>query len=208
MSSKFRMLNGALSHTAGVEHQDPVEPDARAASIGEASLTVGFGRMMLAPVVPLLLLAGGVAVRLGPGALVLLLLLLLVVLGVAVFGVMSPDGVVQSGRLRVAGQEEKRRAPGGTVDLTRLVSAKSVSCQGGRISGRGLALFRSLVWLEDADGDQAMFPAWGWSPRTPFQAVLRNAVVASHARMDPMTWARLGFRRDQGAQISWIRRFI
>jgi hypothetical protein len=127
---------------------------------------------------------------------------------VAVIGVMSPGVVVQGGRLTVSGREQRRRAPGGTVDLTRLVSAKSVSYRGGLVSGRGLALFRSLLWLEDAEGGQAMFPAWGWSPKAPLQAVLRDAVVASHARMDPMTWVRLGFRRDQGARISWLRRFI
>jgi hypothetical protein len=135
-------------------------------------------------------------------------MLLLVEIGVAVIGVMSPGVVVQGGRLTVSGREQRRRAPGGTVDLTRLVSAKSVSYRGGLVSGRGLALFRSLLWLEDAEGGQAMFPAWGWSPKAPLQAVLRDAVVASHARMDPMTWVRLGFRRDQGARISWLRRFI
>jgi hypothetical protein len=191
-----------------MEHRDHVDPDRQVESLSAVSLAVGFGRIMLAPLVPLVLLAGGVAARLSPGAVALLLILLLVVIGVAVIGLMSPGVVVQGGRLSVPGREERRRAPGGTVDLTRLVSAKSVSYKGGLVSGRGLALFRSLLCLEDADGGQAMFPAWGWSPKTPLQAVLRNAVIASHARMDPMTWARLGFRNDQGDRISWMRRFI
>lgn len=184
-------------------------PDPRSESqLSAVSLTVGFGRMMLAPFPPMVLLVGGVVFRLNPGALAVLLILLLVVIGVAVMGVTSPGLVVQGGRLSVRGQEERRRAPGGTVDLTRLVSAKSVSYKGGLVSGRGLVLFRSQVWLEDADGGQAMFPAWGWSPKTPLQAVLRTAVTVSHARMDPMTWWRLGFRNDQGARISWMRRLM
>jgi len=187
-----------------MEHQDNADSVRRAESLSAVSLTVGFGRMMLAPLVPLLLLVVGVAARISPAV----LMLLLVVVGVAVIGVLSPDVVVQSGRLSVSGREERRRAPGGTVDLTRLVSAKSVSYKGGLVSGRGLALFRSQVWLEDADGGQAMFPAWGWSPKTSLQELLRNAVVASRARMDPMTWVRLGFRNDRGHRISWVRRFI
>ena len=191
-----------------MEPQDHVDPGRRGESLSTVSLTVGYGRIMLAPLAPLVLLVGGVAARLNPGAVALLLIVLLVVIGVALIGVMSPAVVVQGGRLSVLGREERRRAPGGTVDLARLVSAKSVSYKGGLVSSRGLALFRSQVLLEDADGGQAMFPAWGWSPKTPLQAVLRNAVIASHARMDPMTWARLGFHNDQGAWIGWIRRFI
>jgi len=185
-----------------------VTSDPGSESLSAVKLTVGFGRMMLAPLGPLVLLVAGIVARLDPGVLALVLIVLVAVIGVAVIGLMSPGVVVEGGRLSVPGREERRRAPGGTVDLTRLVSAKSVSYKGGLVSGRGLALFRTQVWLEDADGSQAMFPAWGWSPRTPLQAVLRDAVIASHARMDPMTWARLGFRNDQGDRISWIRRFI
>jgi len=163
---------------------------------------------MLAPLVPLAVLVAGVALRLSPAALILLLMLLVVVSSVAVMGAMHPGIVVQSGRLWVPGREERRRAPGGNVDLTRLLSVKSVSYQGGHVSGRGLALFRFLIWLQDADGGQAMVPAWGWSPKAPLQAVLRDAVVVSHARTDPMTWVRLGFRRDEGDAISRMRRFI
>ena len=175
---------------------------------GGQALRVRCSRAVLAPLVPLLLLAGGIFVGLNPGAVVLLLILLLVVAGVAVMAIVSPGVVVHDGRLSVPGLEDRRRAPGGSVDLTRLVSAKSVSYQGGRVSGRGLAVFRSQIWLEDDEGGQAMFLAWGWSPKSALQAVLRDAVASSHARMDPMTWWRLGFRNDQGARISLLRRFV
>ena len=120
----------------------------------------------------------------------------------------SPGVVVREARLSVPGREDQRRAPGGSVDLTQLVSAKSVSYKGGLVSERGLAVFRSQIWLEDADGGQAMFLAWGWSPKAPLQAALRDDLAASHARMDPMTWWRFGFRNDQGARISLLRRFV
>lgn len=171
-------------------------------------LQVGCSRMVLAPLMPLLLMVGGIAAGLNPGAVAVLSIVLLLAVGLAVMGVVSPGVVVQDGRLSVPGREDRRRAPGGSVDLTALVSARSVSYQGGRVSGRGLAVFRFLIWLEDADGGQAMFLAWGWSPKAPLQAALRNAVAASHARMDPMTWWRFGFRNGQGARTSVLRRFV
>ena len=188
--------------TEGAGTGRPYEP------LSTVSLTVGYGRMMLAPVLPLVLLLAGVVVRLSPGAVVLLLVLLRVGTGVAVIGMLSPGVAVRGGQLSVPRLGDRRREPGGAVDLTRLVSARSVSFQGGRVSGRGLALFRSQIWLEDADGGQAMFWAWGWSPKALLQSVLRDAVVASRARIDPMTWWRLGFSPGRGARISRVRRFI
>ena len=185
-----------------------MHPDARAASLSAVSLRVGFGRTMLAPLVPLVLLGGGVAVRLSPAAVILLLLLVLVVIGVALIGMMSPGVVVQGGWLRVPGQEARRRSPGGTVDLTRLVSAKSVSSQGGRISGRGVALFRSTGLAGGRRRRPGHVPGLGLVPEDAAASRPAGRGCLVHARMDPMTWARLGFRRDQGAQISWIRRFI
>ena len=56
---------------------------------------------MLAPLVPLVMLVGGVAAGLSPGVVVLLLVLLLVMVGVAVIGITSPGVVVRDGRLSV-----------------------------------------------------------------------------------------------------------
>ncbi len=53
-----------------------------------------------------------------------------------------------------------------------------------------------------------MFWAWGWTPKAPLQEALRHAVTSNRARMDPMSYWRLGFTRGQGAQISPLRRFL
>jgi hypothetical protein len=177
-------------------------------AVRAVNLEIGFGRLVLAPLLPLALLAAGVAARLNRGAVVLLFLLLLVVVGVTVRWLLEPPVLVQGGRLSIRGREGKRRAPGGSVDLTRLATVKSVSYRGGLVSGRGLALFRTYLHLVDTDGGEAMFIAWGWSPKAPLRAALRQAISATHAKMDPMTWWRLGFRNDQGARISVLRRFI
>jgi hypothetical protein len=72
----------------------------------------------------------------------------------------------------------------------------------------GPSLFRNQLLLEDSVGGRAMFGVWGWTPKAPLQTVLRRAVSDGHARMDPMTYWRLGFQNAQGAQISPLRRFI
>ena len=157
-------------------------------------MRVTFRRALMAPLVPLLLLMAGVTLGLDQGAQVLLLLALLVVGGIAIMAVASPGVVVRDGRLSVPRRENFRRSPGGQVDLRQLVRATSVSYQGGRVSGRGLALFRSHIWLEDDAGGQAMFLAWGWSPKSPFRSVLRDAIVTANAQTDGMTVRRLGLR--------------
>jgi hypothetical protein len=158
-------------------------------------LEVGYARVMLAPVGPLVLLVAGMLAGLNAGAVVLLLLLLLVVTGVAVIGLLSPAVVVEGGRLSVLGREDRRRAPGGSVDLGRLASATSVSYQGGLVSGRGLPLFRNRLRLQDADGGEAIIPAWGWTPRQPLRAALGQAVAATGAHTDALTRRRLGTER-------------
>jgi hypothetical protein len=177
---------------------------------GEADGTQRFANYRAAwlPVLPLVALAGAMLLRLDPGVVVLLLLATLMALGVALLVVLSPGVVIDGDRLGVPGCEGRRRAPDGEVDLSRLVRVRSVSYQGGRVSGRGLALFRNQLLLEDGDGGQAMFWAWGWTPKTPLQEALRRAVTASGARMDPMSFWRLGFTNDRGARISPVRRFL
>lgn len=160
------------------------------------------------PLLPLLALVATVLLRLNPGVEVLLLMVTLVTLGIALLVALSPGVVIDGTRLAVPGREGRSRRPGGGVDLARLSRVRSVSYQGGRVSGRGLALFRNQLLLEDADGGQAMFWAWGWTPKAPLQEALRHAVTSSRARMDPMSYWRLGFRNDQGARISPLRRFI
>lgn len=160
------------------------------------------------PVLPLLLLVVAILARVNLGVVVLLLLASLVALGVALLVALSPGVVIDGERLWVPGREDRRRRPGGEVDLAGLTRVRSVSYQGGRVSGRGLALFRNQLLLEDTDGGQAMFWAWGWTPKAPLQEALRHAVTSNRARMDPMSYWRLGFRRDQGAQISPLRRFL
>jgi hypothetical protein len=163
---------------------------------------------MLASVVPAAVLLVAVLLGLGPGVVVLLLLALLVELGISLMTAFAPDVVVQGDLLSVVGRAEAANGPGGCVDLTRLERARSVSYHGGLTSERGLFLFRTQLLLEDSSGGRAMFGAWGWSPKAPLQEVLRAAVATSHARMDPMTWWRLGFRNDQGVRISPWRRII
>ena len=179
-------------------------------SVDEASdiVKTGFGRSMLAPILPLGLVLVALTTGMNRGAVALCVLLLLVVTAVALVVLLSRPVIAQGGRLGIQGREERRGGPGGSVDLTRLTMAKSVSYQGGRVTARGLALFRTQLLLIDADGGQAMFWAWGWSPKAPLQAVLRQAISDTHARMDPMTWWRLGFVQGHGARISWVRRFI
>jgi hypothetical protein len=171
-------------------------------------LRVSFARAMIAPLVPAVALAGAVLVGLGPGLVVLVLLALLVVLGVSAMTALAPSVVVQDGILSVEGREQVAKGPGGSVDLAGLERARSVSYHGGLTSERGLFLFRTQLLLEDRIGGRAMFGAWGWTPKAELRAVLRRAVTTSHARMDPMTWWRLGFRRDQGVRISLLRRIL
>ncbi|WP_344042356.1 hypothetical protein [Nocardioides panacihumi] len=173
-----------------------------------AVLHVRFGRAMYAPLVPLVALLTAVATGADAGGVALLLLALLVTLGVATLTAFSHPVEVRGQILSVCGREQVARGPGGTVDLGRLSRARSVSYRGGLLSGRGLALFRTQIELQDEFGQRAMFGAWGWTPKREFQAVLRRAVADSHARMDPMTWWRLGFRNDQGVRVSPLRRFI
>jgi len=160
------------------------------------------------PVLPLIALVVTVLLRLDPGVEVLLLMATLVALGLALLIALSPGVVIDGTRLTVRRREGRRRRPGGGVDLASLTRVRSVSCQGGRLSGRGLAVFRNQLLLEDAEGGQAMFWAWGWTPKAPLQEALRRAATSNRARMDPMSYWRLGFRSDQGARISPLRRFI
>ncbi|TQJ49199.1 hypothetical protein [Phycicoccus sp. SLBN-51] len=159
------------------------------------------------PVLPLVALVGATLFRVVPGVVVLLLLATLVAIGVALLVALSPGVVIDGDRLGVPGREGRRRAPGGEVDLHRLTRVRSVSYQGGRVSGRGLALFRNQLLLEDSDGGQAMFWAWGWTPKAGLQEALRRAVVANRARMDPMSCWRLGFT-NEGARVSPLRRLL
>lgn len=165
-------------------------------------------RVAWLPLPLLVAVAVTLLLRVDPGVVALLVLAALVSLGVTVVVGLSPGVVVDGTRLTVPGRETRTRRPGGTVDLSCLVRVRSVSCQGGRVSGRGLALFRNQLLLEDARGGQAMFWAWGWTPKAALQRVLRRAVTSGHARMDPMSYWRLGFRNDQGARVSPVRRFI
>jgi hypothetical protein len=176
--------------------------------VTSGALRVGFTRALLAPVVPLVALALVLLIGLDRGAVVLVFLALLIVAGGAAITVLGPSVTVDAGRLTVGEGERKGRGPGGSVDLTRLSRARSVGYLGGLVSGRGLALFRTQLLLEDADGGQAMFGAWGWTPKAPLQAALRTAVSEGHAQMDPMTFCRLGFTSVQGARISPLRRFL
>ena len=160
------------------------------------------------PVLPMLVLVVAILFRVDPGVVALLLLATLVTLGVALLITLSPGVVIDGERLAVPGREDRRRRPGGEVDLAGLTRVRSVSYQGGRVSGRGLALFRNQLLLEDTDGGQAMFWAWGWTPKAPLQEALRHAVTSNRARMDPMSYWRLGFTRDQGAQVIPLRRFL
>jgi hypothetical protein len=172
------------------------------------TLRVGFVRAMLAPLVPACALVAATLLGLNPGVVVLLLLALLVVLGVSALTAFAPGVVVQDGILSVVGREQVEKGPGGAVDLRRLERARSVSYHGGLTSERGLFLFRTQLLLEDATGGRAMFGVWGWTPKDALRTELRRAVTTAHARMDPMTWWRLGFRNDQGARISLLRRII
>jgi len=172
------------------------------------TLRVGFTRAMLAPLVPAVVLVAAILLDLNPGVVVLVLLALLVVLGVSALTAFAPVVLVQDGVLRVVGREQVDKGPGGSVDLSCLARARSVSYHGGLTSERGLFLFRTQLLLEDASGGRAMFGVWGWTPKSELQRVLRRAVSASRARMDPMTWWRLGFRNDQGARISLLRRVL
>ena len=160
------------------------------------------------PVLPLIALAVTALLRLDAGVEVLLLLATLIALGMASFIALSPGVVIDGTRLVVPGREGRSRRPGGAVDLASLTRVRSVSYQAGRVSGRGLAVFRNQLLLEDAEGGQAMFWAWGWTPKAPLQEALRRAATSNRARMDPMSYWRLGFRSDQGARISPLRRFI
>jgi len=172
------------------------------------ALRVNFTRAMLAPLVPAVALVAALLLGLGPGVVVLLLLALLVVLGIAGLTAFAPVVVVQDGVLSVVGREQVAKGPGGRVDLSCLERARSVSYRGGLTSERGLFLFRTQLLLEDSAGARAMFGVWGWTPKAELQAMLRHAVSTSRARMDPMTWWRLGFRNDQGARISPLRRLV
>ena len=171
-------------------------------------VTFGNHRAAWLPLPPLVALVVTALLRVDPGVVGLLLLATLVALGVALLVALSPGVVIDGTRLAVPGREGRTRRPGGGVDLARLTRVRSVSYQGGRVSGRGLAVFRNQLLLEDADGGQAMFWAWGWTPKAPLQEALRRAVTSNRARMDPMSYWRLGFRNDRGARISPLRRFI
>jgi hypothetical protein len=173
------------------------------------TLRVGFARAMIAPLVPLVALVVALVLGANPGVVVLVLLALLIVLGIAVITLLGPTVTVEAGRLTVGnGEQRGGRGPGGSVDLTRLARARSVGYRGGLVTERGPALFRNQLLLEDADGGTAMFGAWGWTPKAPLRTALRLGVSAGHARMDPMTYLRLGFKNVQGAQISPLRRFL
>jgi hypothetical protein len=173
-----------------------------------STLRVGYARALFAPAVPLVALVLAVLLRLGPGAVVLVFLAFLIVLGIAVITLLGPDVSVEGGRLDVGDGTQREKGPGGSVDLTRLTRARSVGYRGGLVTDRGPALFRNQLLLEDTAGGKAMFGAWGWVPKAPLQAALRRAVSDGHARMDPMTFWRLGFQNVQGARISPLRRFI
>jgi hypothetical protein len=172
------------------------------------SLSVGYARTMWAPVVPLFTLALTLLFGASPGVVVLVLLASLVVIGVAVITLLGPIVRVEGGRLTVGTGERRCRGPGGSIELSQLVRARSVGYRGGLVNERGPALFRNQLLLEDAEGGTAMFGAWGWTPRAPLQTALRLGISEGHARMDAMTYWRLGFKNVQGARISPLRRFL
>lgn len=173
-----------------------------------STVKVGYARAMWAPLAPLVALGLAMVLGANPGVVVLVLLVVLVVLGVAMITFLGPTVTVSSGRLTVGNGERRGRGPGGSVDLSRLTRARSVGYRGGLVTERGPALFRNQLLLEDADSGAAMFGAWGWTPKEPLQALLRRGISDGHARMDPLTFLRLGFKSVQGTRISPLRRFL
>ncbi|MDX6358034.1 MAG: hypothetical protein QOH37_1088 [Nocardioidaceae bacterium] len=172
------------------------------------AVKVGYARAMWAPLVPVVALVLALVLGANPGVVVLLLLAVLIVLGVAVITLLGPTVTVEDGRLTVGSGERRGQGPGGSVELSRLARARSVGYRGGLLTERGPALFRNQLLLEDAEGGAAMFGAWGWTPKAALQTALRLGISEGHARMDPMTYWRLGFKNVQGAQLSPLRRFL
>lgn len=165
-------------------------------------------RALLAPAVILGLLAAAYMLGANPGVMALI--------GIAFVGVGLISGLmaatwkasVVGDQLITAGTPPLGARTGGRVDLTKLKKVSSVGVQNGLVARSGPAMFRPFFLLEDASGEQAWLSAWGWEDWPSLQAVLRHGVERSQARMDPLTFWRLGLKPSTPGQISRWRRVL
>ena len=111
-------------------------------------------------------------------------------------------------RLLAAGRPPFASMPAGGVDLRALSRVSSVGYRYGLFLRLGPPLFRPLIVLQDRYGGEAWISAWGWEDRKTLMELLRHAVLRSHAKMDPLTFWRLGFKPSGNHQVSRLRRWL
>ena len=111
-------------------------------------------------------------------------------------------------RLFAAGRPPLSTLPVGGVDLSALSRVRSVSMRYGAVSQFGLPFMRPFIIIQDTHGGEVWLWAWGWEDKKALTALLRHAVLASHAKMDPLTFWRLGFKPSGPGQVNRWRRFL
>jgi hypothetical protein len=111
-------------------------------------------------------------------------------------------------RLYAAGRPRVSTLPVGGVDLSALSRVRSVSMQYGAVSQFGLPFMRPFIIIQDTHGGAVLMWVWGWEDKNALMALLRRAVLASHAKMDPLSFWRLGFKPSGPGQVNRWRRFL
>ena len=162
--------------------------------------------LIVPPLVGLVVVAVGIGANRGAIALVVMALILvsLVALLIALTWRLS----IVDTRLQAAGRPPFASAPAGGVDLHALSKVSSVGYRYGLFLRLGPPLFRPLIVLQDTHGGEAWISAWGWEDKKALMTLLRQAVLISHAKMDPLTFWRLGFKPSGNRQVSRWRRLL
>lgn len=165
-------------------------------------------RSLLAVPIPGGLVIVAVAIGANRGAIALLVIALMLVSIVALLIAITWRVSIVDARLQAAGRPPFASSPSGGVDLHALSNVSSVGYRYGLFLRLGPPLLRPLIVLQDTHGGEAWISAWGWEDKTALMTQLRGAVLMSHAKMDPLTFWRLGFKPSGSRQVSRWRRFM
>ena len=165
-------------------------------------------RALLAPVVVLAVLVAADLLGANQGVLALLLIVLVVVAIVSGMIAGTWKASLVGNRLTASGAPPLRMLTTTGVDLSALSKISSVGLQNGLLTRGGPPVFRPFLLLQDTRGGEAWLTAWGWEDRRTLQALLREAVKSSHAKMDPLSFWRLGFNPSGPGQVSRWRRVL
>lgn len=165
-------------------------------------------RSLLAVPVPAGLVVVALALGANRGAVAMLVIALTVVSVIAVLIATTWRASIVNGRLQAGGRPPLAPLPSGGVDLHALSKLSSVGLRYGMFVRLGPPLLRPLILIQDRHGGEVWIWAWGWEDRGLLMEHLREGVLESHAKMDPLTFWRLGFKQSGNRTVSRWRRFI